>query len=183
MIYRYNLIRRNILRIKTSSISVETILDKMLDDIENKNDYGAIEKIASEEVELLGLKQQANPEQIEKLKRNIAYKLRLIERRMESYSTLVQERIIPFRNDEHFSVFNALKKKLKPKDCDINTENDIKIITVSVCHAFAFTRNVNLYSNDAFIQGVSCGMISDTLKNVKPEYTYYQTEFKIRSPT
>ena len=183
IITRYSLIRRNILSIKANSIEVKGILDKMLDDIENPNDFSAIEKIVLDEARCLGLKQHANQEQIKTLQRKIAEKLRLISRRMESYSTLDPERIISFRGDEHFLLFNALKKKLNPKLRDINTENDIKIITVSVCHAFALMCDVDLYSNDKFVQGVSCRMVSDTLKKVKPEYEYYQTEFKIKTLT
>ncbi|GEM_PF-6408732 len=181
IICRYKTIQKNIFSIKPSSIKISEVIDKLLSGIPNLNDECAIEKIALEEAKKLGLKTHANPDQAKELQRNIADRLRRIVRKMLSYSTISQERIIPFRSDEHFRLFSAIKKKLNPKRKDDNTDNDIKIITVSVCYAFNSSCDLILYSNDKFINSASSNMISETLKTIKPEHEHSQVDFKIKT--
>ena len=181
MIRRYAQIRANILSMRGGPAKVGDAIGKMLGGVPNYHDSDAIEKMAIEEASRLGLKERANPEKLKELRRAIAEKMRAISRRMESYSAVSSEQILPFRNNEHFAVLQALKKKLKPKRDDRNTENDLKIITVSACHAFEMSRPVSLYSNDAFIVNSNAAEICETVKQAKPEYAYSQAAFKIKT--
>ncbi len=152
----------------------------MISGIPNPNDCAAIEDMAREEARNLKLKEHANKEQLDQLKRKIAKKMNAITRKMLSYIAISPERTIPYRSDDHFPTFNALKKELKSRRGYSN--NDTKIITISACYAFCNSCDVDLYSTDNFILNAGAGMVSEIVKKTKPEYKYSQITFKIKTP-